>query len=327
MIVITALSVFALSLPISGSPPFYPRDDNDGIHLALSPACGSATGGVAVDRNNGIPALSQIKTIVTFGVRMDLTSSISYLICIKDSFTSVGKNDGSAPDPPILSGNSPDAGGRITNGLTWIEDLAADSNATLMDYAVAGAVVNVTLWPSKSTASDFLNQTNIFLGQNNSFDPETTLYTSFFGINDYTASQKDGNHLPEAADDYVALVNKLAGPPTNAKYWLALDDYGRGTDDLAGDAYKNAVFSGIAETNLTWAFVDFKTLWNGVLTGPPGYAAFGYNSPGACTVNSSSAQGACSDPEHTFYWIPGHPSKETHRIMADYIEAVLQQCV
>jgi hypothetical protein len=78
MIVITALSVVALSLPISGSPTLYPRDDNGGIHLAISPACGSATGGVAVDRNNGIPALSQFKTIVAFGVRMNLTSSNLY---------------------------------------------------------------------------------------------------------------------------------------------------------------------------------------------------------------------------------------------------------
>jgi phospholipase/lecithinase/hemolysin len=211
--------------------------------------------------------------------------------------------------------------------LTWVEDLAADVSAKIMDYAVGGAVVNVTLWPSKSTASDFVSQANIFLGQNNKLDPETTLYTSFFGINDYSASKTDGNHLPEAAADYLALVNKLAGSPTNAKYWLIVDDYGRGSSATTGDAYKNAVFAGIAKTKLKWAFVDLKTLWNGVLGASPGYAAFGYTSSGACTVDSSTVTGACSDPAHTFYWIPGHPSKETHRIMADYVEQVLQKCV
>jgi phospholipase/lecithinase/hemolysin len=245
----------------------------------------------------------------------------------KDSYTDDGKHDGSTPAAPVLSGDSPRAGGRATNGLTWVEDLAADANATIMDYAVSGAVVNVTLWPSKSTASDFISQSNIFLKQNNSLDPETTLYTSFFGINDYSASSTDGNHLPDAAKDYLALVNKLAGPPTNAKYWIAVDDYGRGTDSSIGDAYKNAVFAGLAKTNLTWAFVDLNTLWDGVLTESPGYAAFGYTSAGACTLNSGTVQGACSDPAHTFYWIPGHPSKETHRIMADYIEQVLENCV
>jgi hypothetical protein len=202
-----------------------------------------------------------------------------------------------------------------------------DANATIMGYAVSGAVVNVTLWPSRAGASDFVTQSSIFLGQNNNLDPETTLYTSFFGINDYVASHTDGNNLPEAAADYLALVNKLAGPPTNAKYWIGLDDYGRGTNATIGDAYKNAVFAGLAQTNLTWAFVDFSGLWKAILTGPPGYAAFGYTSSGACTLNSTSIGAGCSDPEHTFYWIGGHPSKETHRIMADYIEEVLQQCV
>jgi phospholipase/lecithinase/hemolysin len=222
-------------------------------------------------------------------------------------------------------GDDPRAGGRATNGLTWAENLAFDALATYRDYAVSGAVVNAKLWPSRSTASDFVNQTSIFLSQDHKLDPETTLYTSFFGINDYGASQVDGNHLPEAAENYLSLVNKLAGPPTNAKYWLAVDDYGRGTSSTAGDAYKDAIFAGLAKTNLKWAFVDFKTLWDGVLKSP-GAAAFGYTSAGAC-VTGSTVEGACDDPNHTFYWLPAHPSKQTHRIMADYVEQVLEKCV
>jgi hypothetical protein len=78
MVAFAALSILALGLPISGSPTLRPRDDNDGIHLAISPACGSATGGVAVDHNSGIPALSQFKTIVTFGVSV---ISVSFNSC------------------------------------------------------------------------------------------------------------------------------------------------------------------------------------------------------------------------------------------------------
>lgn len=218
-----------------------------------------------------------------------------------------------------------------------MEDLATDVNATIMDYAIGGAVVNVTLWPSKSTASDFVHQVSLFLSQNHTLDPETTLYTSFFGINDYSASKVDGNNLPLAAQQYLSLVAQLQGPPTYARYWLALDHYGRGTVAPTGDAFKNAVFAGLADfgkhkqkvkgaKKLKYAFVDLKTLWNGVLGATPGYAAFGYTSPGACTLNSSTVVGACSDPDHTFYWIPGHPSKQTHRLMADYVEEVLDQC-
>jgi phospholipase/lecithinase/hemolysin len=249
---------------------------------------------------------------------------------MQDSYTTDGKHDGSTPSPAVLTGTNPEAGGRATNGLTWVEDLAADVNATIKDYAVGGAVINVTLWPaSKAGTSDFISQTDIFLGQNNNLDPETTLYTSFFGINDWIASHKENltAHLPLAAADYLALVNKLAGPPTNAKYWLGVDAYARdSTADAAGDAYKGAVFAGLAKTKLKWGFADLQTIWDGVLKSP-GAAAFGYTSTGACTVNSSTTVGACSDPAHTLYWIPGHPSKETHRIMANYVEEVLTNCV
>lgn len=43
------------------------RATNDGIVLAVSPTCGSATGN-ATDINEGIPALKMFKTIVAFGV-------------------------------------------------------------------------------------------------------------------------------------------------------------------------------------------------------------------------------------------------------------------
>jgi hypothetical protein len=62
---------------------------------------------------------------------------------------------------------------------------------------VAGAVVNVTLWPSDAGRSDFIAQcaqfiwkesnsdrspAALFLNQSNNLDPDTTLYAIFFGI-------------------------------------------------------------------------------------------------------------------------------------------------
>lgn len=162
----------------------------------------------------------------------------------------------------------------------------------------------------------------------------------------------DGDHLPQAAQSIINLLTLLASPPTNARHILVLDDYGRGTETASGDAFKQSVFSGLNalhnQQGLAVGYVDFKTIWDGVLNGPPGFAAFGYTSPGTCLVNDSSTVGDCSDPEHTFYWIDGcvfslfgfgpgehdseygfrrHPSKETHRIMADYAEEVLTDCV
>ncbi|KAI0314311.1 hypothetical protein OF83DRAFT_1064051 [Amylostereum chailletii] len=296
--------------PLSGA-----QGDNDGIHLAVHPSCGSL-GGNFTDVNAGID-LQKIKTIVSFG----------------DSYTDGGKHDGSALDPPVLTPPSSLAGGRSTNGPVWIENIANDLGAHFMDYAVSSAVVNISLWPSNPRPVDFLQQMAVFLNQSNDLDPDTTLYTVFFGINDWIASQTDGDHLPEAAQDLLNQIKILASPPTNGRSFLVTDVYGRGTHTPTGEAWKQDVFSGLSALHLgtdvparlNVAYGDFSHIWDGVLDGPPGYEAFGYTSTDSC-VQGGTIDPECDDPEHYFYWIPGHPSKETHRIMADWVEELLNKC-
>jgi hypothetical protein len=67
-------------------------------------------------------------------------------------------HDGGPLLPPVITPPSSLAGGRSTNGPVWIENVANDLNATFKDYAVAGAVVNLTLWPSNPRPVDFLQQ-------------------------------------------------------------------------------------------------------------------------------------------------------------------------
>ncbi|CAE6512023.1 unnamed protein product [Rhizoctonia solani] len=256
-------------------------------------------------------------------------------VCFGDSFTSDGKFDGSEPDPPVPSGTSPRYGGRFANGYVWVENLANDTGAHLLDYAVPGAVTDTAIWPSKVTESSFVNQVAIFQNQSHNFNPETTLYSVFFGINDFSASAKDGDHMVEAAEALLGQVKLLMESPTRARSFLVIDDYGRDiTQELTPQAvYRSRhtrVFNGLSEmqqeySKLRFAYVDFAYLWDGVLK-TPGYQAFGYNNTGYCSPSSTSSVGACADPEHTFYWINGHPSKQTHRIMTDYIEEVLVKC-
>lgn len=92
----TAISTLLVVLAVNAAPTSNViRADatyNDGIHLAISPTCGPpSTNGSVVDVNAGLYALGDYKTIVSFG----------------DSFTSDGKFDGSAPDPPVQTGTSP----------------------------------------------------------------------------------------------------------------------------------------------------------------------------------------------------------------------------
>ncbi|KAH7334693.1 carbohydrate esterase family 16 protein [Rhizoctonia solani] len=305
-----AIAFLLLALTTRAAPTVVDPSYNDGIHLAIGPTCGipSANGSVA-DVNAGLYALSTYKTIVSFG----------------DSFTSNGKFDGSEPDPPVPAGTSPRYGGRFANGYVWIENLADDTGAHLLDYAVPGAVTDTTIWPSKATESSFVNQTAVFLNQSHQFNPEGTLYSVFFGINDFSASARDGDHMLEAAEALLGQIKLLMKSPTGARSFLVIDDYGRG-----GHILQTRVFNGLSEiqqqnSELRFAYIDFAYLWDGVLK-TPGYQSFGYNNTGYCSPSSTSSVGACADPEHTFYWINGHPSKQTHRIMTDYIEEVLEKC-
>lgn len=119
--------------------PFPLPPDNNGIHLAVGPQCGQLFGNTA-DINAGIDG-GMIKTVVSFGVSdrgFRLVGAPAVLNAKpQDSYTDGGKSDGSPLDPPILVPPSPLAGGRSTNGLTWVEHVANDVKATIMDYAVS----------------------------------------------------------------------------------------------------------------------------------------------------------------------------------------------
>ncbi|KAG2125118.1 hypothetical protein DEU56DRAFT_903812 [Suillus clintonianus] len=169
-----------------------------------------------------------------------------------------------------------------------------------------------TSWDSESTTT--------FINQSNKLDPETTLYTIFFVINDWGDSFVDGNHLPQAAQNILRQITLLSSPPTsNARNFLITDAYGRGCHNAWGEAWIQSIFDGLAvfrsqDPPLNVAFANFATIWDGVLGPDPGYEAFGYTNPGSCFIDGNTYD----DPEHYFYWFDG--------FMADYVEEVLTQC-
>ncbi|KAG8219129.1 carbohydrate esterase family 16 protein [Butyriboletus roseoflavus] len=282
------------------------------VHLAVHPQCGPLWGTVS-DVNAGLN-LANIKTIVSFG----------------DSYTDGGRHDGGPLAPPVVIPPNPFAGDRSTNGKVWVEHIADNIDATFMDYAWSSAVTNISLWPSNPYPRDFVMQATTFLKQSNQLNPETTLYTVFFGINDWGDSFVDGNHLPQAAQDLLHQMTLLSQPPTNARNFLVTDAYGRGTHDTWGEAWLQSVFDGLIALHtqdppINVAFANFATIWDGVLGLDPGYQAFGYVSTAACNPGPTT-HGGCSDPDHHFEWFWGHPSAVTHKIMADYVFEVLNDC-
>ena len=89
------------------------------------------------DVNAGVD-LSCIKTIVAFGVCLrgywchhGAACDVDYCDLTQDSYT-----DGGPLPPPVITPPNAEAGGRATDGRIWIEDVADDIGATLMDYAV-----------------------------------------------------------------------------------------------------------------------------------------------------------------------------------------------
>jgi hypothetical protein len=127
--------------------------------------------------------------------------------------------------------------------------------------------------------------------------------------------------MPQAAETLLNQIEILASPPTNARNFMVLDVYGRGTTAPSGEAYKQTIFTGLSKfhesgvdvkissepVKLNISFINFAIIWNGVLGTSPGYKAFGYTSTDSCTQCNPSCTtiGMCSDPDHYFYWIPG----------------------
>ncbi|KAJ7447259.1 carbohydrate esterase family 16 protein [Mycena latifolia] len=262
------------------------------VHLAASPQCGNLSGGVPSDVNVGLN-LAGYKTIVAFG----------------DSYT----------------------GGGTTNGPTWVQNLANSIGAKLIDYASTGAVVDVNQWPQvvsvQATATvDFINQANNFM-TTQKLDPATTLYVIFFGIGDYAEAIATGEtDMNQIAGVLVYTILGLTSSTSFAKNILIVDNYGLGKTSPTGDAFKQDLFTSLGTGRRLYGwnvgFASFNNIWNGVLYGSPGYAAFGYTDSGVCVQGNAT----CSDPAHTFYWTPGNPSAATHSIMATYVEEVLSQC-
>ncbi|KAJ7146388.1 hypothetical protein C8R44DRAFT_973195 [Mycena epipterygia] len=276
----------------SASAVVLPR--TSAVHLAVSPQCGTLSGGVPVDVNVGLK-LNSYKTIVAFG----------------DSYT-----------------------GGTSNGPTWVENLASSVGATLINYAAAGAVVDVNQWsevPSiQTTASvDFINQANNFMAYEK-LDPATTLYIIFFGIGDYAEAVALGqtSDLSNIAGVLLYTWLGLVSSTNFAKNILLVDNYGLGKTSPVGDAFKQDMFTsmetGHSLYGMNVGFASFNNIWEGVLYGSPGAAAFGYTDAGTCLQANGTT---CSDPAHTFYWAPGTPSAATHSIMAAYVEEVLTKCV
>jgi phospholipase/lecithinase/hemolysin len=215
----------------------------------------------------------------------------------------------------------------------WSERLAADLNAKLLDYSWGGAIINNfaynTTSPLNATGvprSDFVAQAALFFLQGHFLDPlvpSETLYTVSFGINDDGQFKIAGGDIDLATDTYITKLGELQA--AGAQNLLVQGMY---TSHPETDALQSRVFEYLAAsraangTNV--AFVNLEHLFGTIAAEP---ASFGYAGNATCLISANTIVGGCTDPDHSVFYIPGHPSMMTHGLINDYTQAVVEQCV
>jgi len=312
------LRLSAAQTPVSNFPILV--NSTSALTLAVQPACGPLDSVNFTELNAGIN-LNAFKTIVTFG----------------DSWTSTGSN-GTVPLPPILHPPLPSAGARnsenrrATNGFMWSERLAADLNAKLLDYSWGGAIIDNfaynTTSPNNKTGvprSDFVAQAGLFFLQGHFLDPlvpSQTLYTVAFGINDNGQFGIAGGDIDLATKTYITKLGQLQA--SGASNILI---HGMYQSHPETDLLQSRVFTYLKDSRVAngtnFAFVNLERLFTTIADDP---ASFGYTGNATCLVSANTIVGGCDDPDHSVFYIPGHPSMMTHGLINQYTAAVVKQC-
>ncbi|PLW21239.1 hypothetical protein PCANC_05439 [Puccinia coronata f. sp. avenae] len=272
--------------------------------MAIQPQCGTLSSDKFVNFNTGVQ-LDQIKTIYSFG----------------DSWTATGNSKGGRPKRAVPKGSDPKYGGRASNGPMWTEDLATDERK-LKSYAVGGATVDRTLWSARAQNTDMISHVDTFINQDSSVETESSLATIFYGINDYSASKAGPGTLDQDVKQLLNQTNRLINAGLK-KFIVVSPPFKR--DKL--DKFDSSVWNGFKKLkeskSIEFAYVDLGALFAAIQDNP---SSFGYKSLESCLKSTKTTEGGCQDPDEYLYWIPSHPQYQTHRLISEWVQAVLKKC-
>lgn len=286
------------------------------IRLKGSPVCGEVSSQSFTEVNAGVK-LNATKTIVAFG----------------DSWTSNGSN-GTIPFAPIVFPPNPSAGARqgnnfrarASNGYVWVEDLANTLGAKLIDYSVGGAVIDLSAWNTTNKGitftsdnllrTDFVAETALFLQQGHllaDLNPETTLYTVQFGINDWTQYSIGGGDWTLAANTFLRQLGILQanGAQNFLIHWVYFTE---NVTDTMQDVLHQGLQAARAQNGTNFATVNLANLFTAIRSSPE---EWGYTNT-TCLASQNFTDFGCDDPDRSIFYIPGHPSATTHEIINQY---------
>ncbi|KAH9814568.1 hypothetical protein DFH28DRAFT_1058381 [Melampsora americana] len=277
------------------------------LKLAVQPECGSLSSAHFNNFNTGID-LKKIKTIYGFG----------------DSYTSNGQYTGSPPPPALRDANDPKYGQRASNGLVWIEQFGNQIGALVKDYAVGGASVSRVLSPSVVQQTDMIEHVQTFLDQHNHIDAASSMAMISYGINDWSSAHRRGvETLASSAKELLRQTERIIHAGIRNVVVISPPFV---SDPLI--EFDNIIWSGLKAfrtrySSLQIAYVDWTALYTAITVNPH---SFGYQSLDSCLPSSTSMAGACKNPDVYLHYLPRHPQKLTHGLMAEWVQNALSKC-
>ncbi|KAG0149671.1 hypothetical protein CROQUDRAFT_720837 [Cronartium quercuum f. sp. fusiforme G11] len=284
---------------------FYP------LKMATKPKCVNLASKGFGNFNSGID-LTTIKIIYAFG----------------DSYMANGQSIGGTPPSSECSkndGDNPKCGGRASNGPVYPEQFAKYIDATLKDYAQGGATVSHLLWPSDKPQTDMIEHVQTFIDQHNIIDPSSTLAIISYGINDWASTYRLGTgNLLKAAQELIDQTDRIFKAGIRKIVILSPPMISNPLQSFNDKIWNDLKFLKTQYTDLQIGYVDFTALYSAIKANPH---SFGYESTGSCLKSQTSiAAGKCSTPAVYLYWIPDHPQKLTHGLMAEWTYEALTTC-
>jgi phospholipase/lecithinase/hemolysin len=186
-------------------------------------------------------------------------SPFSTIYAFGDSLSDVGNLStltlGIIPQPPY-------AEGVFTNGLLWVQDLAAMYRLPLPqtyfdggnDYAIAGAETGATQVHDQNPA-DLDTQIGVFRASNDSADPNA-LYTLSIGSNDcfdivtefYRNPDNALAAIKQAVANETGFIQSLADEGAQNFLVMNVPDIGKIPAELAGGPFNSMIASAVAGT-------------------------------------------------------------------------------
>ncbi|EGF99675.1 uncharacterized protein MELLADRAFT_94171 [Melampsora larici-populina 98AG31] len=284
--------------------------DTSPLKLAVKPKCGTLESPRFNNFNTGIN-LDDIKTIYGFG----------------DSFMANGQQQGGVA-PPLVPNKqnpkNPKIGGRASNGMVYIEQFGKEINAVVRDYARGGASVSHLLSPTNITQSDMIEHVQVFLDQHNNITAASTLVMISYGINDWASASRRGEHnLTGSARKLIHETKRLLKSGFRNVVVLSppmISEPLEGFNNLIWNDLK-ILREKFPSTQI--GYVDFSELYTAIFSDPQ---SFGYQHTTSCLKNQTTIEGACSNPDVYLHYLPGHPQKLTHGLMAEWAYDVLTTC-